>query len=75
MRWSTGLALVNDGNAEPEIRLAPHGLRNCLIAKLRIRRAQLVRYRVNLCLPLRDDRASCPALGVQRFERHEICHR
>jgi hypothetical protein len=65
-------ALVNDGDNDPEIRLAPYGLRNCLIAKLRIRRAQLARYCVNLCLPLRKDRASCPALGIQRRERHEI---
>ena len=26
MRWSVGLPLMNDGNAEPEVRLAPYGL-------------------------------------------------
>jgi hypothetical protein len=69
-----GLPLVDDGNDEPEIGLASHSLRNCLVAELRIGRAQLARYRINR-LPCRKDRASCSAFGIQRFERYEVCHR
>jgi len=52
--------------------------RNAL-PRLRYLRDRGVRYRSpaqdNANPRARKDRASCPAFGIQRFERYEICHR